>query len=260
MSVSPAMPYKMGWTPSSSTAAGQTEANGVFLLALFYAVAISPFIGGVRGWPCTLGWLVPPLLYIWRVGRPSDIGLQAFRGASRTAIVLLLSAGLGTACGFGFYLLGRKLPLISQFTLALPTLHRSFVGTNVKLFLVLIPVGHFVHELFYRGYMQSRLAVRLGTNAAAILISALLYAWTHVFIYSSLEFQQAMISLTGGKLTAVSDVQNTLILVVSFSFVESILAGYAFKLTHSILPAIAIRSSNLLTVCLLVYSQNHLLR
>jgi membrane protease YdiL (CAAX protease family) len=234
------------------------EGNGIFLLGLFYAVAISPFIGGVRGWPCTLGWLVPPALWLWQTKDRSAIGLQAPGSFQRSIAVLGGSVGVGVLTGFGFYILGLKLPLVSQFTLALPTLHRSFVGDNVKLFLVLIPVGHFVHELFYRGFLQSRLAARLGSDAPAILVSALLYAWTHVFIYSSQEFQNAMISLTGGKL-AVYDVQRTLILVVAFSFVESALAGCALKWTKSIFPAIAIRSSNLLTVCLLVYRQNGIL-
>jgi membrane protease YdiL (CAAX protease family) len=260
MSVSPVISHQAGWASSAVKAPVRVaDSQGIFLLALFYAVAVSPFIGGIRGWPCTLGWLVFPVLWLWKTGRRADIGLQAPSDFGRTTLLLLLSVAIGVLCGFGFYELGLRLPLISQFTLALPTLHKSFVGHNTRLFLALIPVGHFVHELFYRGYMQTRLALRLGSASAAIIVSALLYAWTHVFIYSSYEFQQAMTSLTGGRLAEITNVQNTLTLVVGFSFIESVLAGYALKLTKSILPAVAIRSSNLLTLCLLVYSQNGIL-
>jgi membrane protease YdiL (CAAX protease family) len=236
------------------------EGESIFMLGLLYAVTVSPFIGGVRGWPCTLGWLVPPVLWLWRTGDRSGIGLQKPRTMAPAVGVLIGFVAIGVLTGFGFYLLGFKLPLISQFTLALPSLHRSFVGNNVKLFLALIPVGHFVHELFYRGFLQTRLALRLGSTAPAIVLSALLYAWTHVFIYSSQEFQMAMASLTGGKLAGIQDVQTTLTLVVAFSFVESALAGLALKWTESIFASVAFRSSNLLTVCLLVYWHNGILQ
>jgi membrane protease YdiL (CAAX protease family) len=236
------------------------DSESILMLGLLYAVAVSPFIGGVRGWPCTLGWLVVPLLWLWRTGDRSGLGLQMPRTTAPTMVVLAGFAGIGVITGFGFYLLGIKFPMISQFTLALPTLHRSFVGSNIKLFLALIPVGHFVHELFYRGFLQTRLAARLGSYAPAILLSALLYSWTHIFIYSSQEFQSAMYSVTGGKLMGLQDVQTTLVLVVAFSIVESVLAGVALKWTKSIMAPVAFRSCNLLTVCLLVYRHNGILR
>jgi membrane protease YdiL (CAAX protease family) len=230
----------------------------IFTIGLLYAVAVSPFIGGVRGWPCTLGWFIAPALWLWRTHDRWSIGLQAPRAPSSVS-ALAGCIGAGVLTGMGFYWLGFKLPLISQFTLALPSLHRSFVGNNILLFLALIPVGHFVHELFYRGFLQSRLAVCLDSDAQAIILCALLYAWTHVFIYSSREFQAAMASITQGKLAA-QDVRMTLILVVAFSFVESLIAGFALKWTKSIFPSIAFRSSNLLTVCLLVYQRNGILQ
>lgn len=259
MQATQSLPHKAGLPLAPvHTMVQVRESNFILMLGLLYAVAASPFIGGVRGWPCTLGWLIPPALWLWQTRDRASIGLQMPR-THAPAAALLAGGIVGVLAGFGFYLLGFKLPLISQFTLALPSLHRSFVGNNIKLFLVLIPVGHFVHELFYRGFLQTRLAARLGADAPAIVLGALLYAWTHVFIYSSVEFQAAMASLTGGRLAA-QDVQTTLTLVVAFSFVESFLAGLALKWTKSIFVSIVFRSSNLLTVCLLVYRQNGILQ
>jgi membrane protease YdiL (CAAX protease family) len=235
------------------------EHDAIFPLALLYAIGVSPFIGGVRGWPCTLGWLIMPLLYLWKTGRPAEIGLRLPGPFRQSAAILTASVAIGVSTGFAFYFISGRFPLLSQFTLALPVLHKSFVGTNVRLFLILIPIGHFVHELFYRGYLQRRLASYLNSSFIPILLCALLYAWTHIFIYSSQEFQQAMTSITGDRLGGIHDVQRTLTLIVSFSFVESVLAGIAVKWTKSIFPAIAIRSSNLLTLCLLVYSRMGLL-
>lgn len=246
--------------PAVEAVPQRKEHEAIFLLGLLYAIAVCPFIGGVRGWPCTVGWLIFPLLYLYQTKSRAEIGLCAPGPLGRSVIIVILGIAIGVLTAFAFYFTGLRLPLLSHFTLALPALHRSFVHDNIWLFLVLIPAGHFVHELFYRGYLQKQFAAYLGSGFAAILLGALLYAWTHVFIFSSREFQQAMISVPGGSLDSLGDVQRTLTTVVGFSFVESVLAGFAVKWTNSIIPAIAIRSSNLFMVCLLVYSKTGLLR
>jgi membrane protease YdiL (CAAX protease family) len=224
--------------------------RNVLILGLIYAIWISPFIGGVRGWPCTIGWLVPPAIWLWRTGDAQALGLRLPGPHRFRNLTLALAAGL--LCGFGFFALGSLFPMVTQFTLALPALHRSADYGNVKLFIALIPVGHFVHEIFYRGFLQGRFTVRWKSPWPAILLSALLYAWTHVFIFSSQEFQAIMTTIMGGA-AGVANVQRTLAAVVGFSMVESVGAGIAAHFTKSVWPAIAFRVTNLVTVVLLVY-------
>jgi len=68
MQATQALPHKAGLPLAPvHTMAQVRESNFILMLGLLYAVAISPFIGGVRGWPCTLGWLIPPALWLWQI-------------------------------------------------------------------------------------------------------------------------------------------------------------------------------------------------
>jgi membrane protease YdiL (CAAX protease family) len=235
------------------------EDHGLFAFALIYAVAVCPFIGGVRGWPCTVGWLIAPALSLWQTRNWQGVGLGSIGSPIRLFRLAAAGVFLGVLIALGFFALRSRFPMLVWFTVALPGLHRSFVGGNVKLFIALIPIGHFVHELFYRGYLQTRLAARMSSGLAGILIAALLYAWTHVFIFSSPEFQLGMQSVLGGTGLGADNVRTTLVAVVAFSFVESIVAGTLLYVTKSIWPAISFRVANLVTLTLLLYPRAHLL-
>lgn len=224
--------------------------------ALVYAILVSPFIGGIRGWPCTFGWLSAPALWLWCSGDTKALGL-GLTGPKQLRHLALAIAG-GLLFGFGFFALGKRFPMIAQFTLALPALHRSADYGNVRLFIALIPVGHFVHELFYRGFLQGQLRKRLQSPWLAILLCALLYSWTHIFIYSSTEFQQIMGSILGNN-GDITHVHRTLAAVVSFAMIESVGAGFAVHATKSIWPGVVFRVTNLVTLILLVYPRFGLL-
>lgn len=228
----------------------------VLALGLVYAILVSPFIGGVRGWPCTLGWLVPPVIWLWRTSDLQGLGLRVAGGHRFTKLALAMSAGF--LCGLALVALGSLFPAVTKFTLALPALHRNADYGNVKLFIALIPIGHFVHEVFYRGFLQKQLALRLQSPWLAILLSALLYSWTHVFIFSSNEFQTIMTAVVGTN-SGVADVERTLAGVVSFSMVESVGAGLALHWTSSVWACVVFRVANLVTVILLVYPRYGLL-
>ena len=124
--------------PMAEVRAGQW----IFTIGLLYAVAVSPFIGGVPA-GVHAGMAHCADVVALEDTRPVATACEAPRAPSPVSAVAGF-IGAGVLTGIGFYWLGFKLPLISQFTLALPSLHRSFVG-NIGLFLVLIPVGHFVH-------------------------------------------------------------------------------------------------------------------
>ncbi len=231
----------------------------LFILALLYAVAVSPFIGGVRGFVCMIGWLIVPIVWIWRTRSWEGVGLRSMAIKRSQAGVLLASIATGLCTAAILRVLSIQVPVLTGFVAALPYLHRGFVGNNIPLFIAMIPVGHFVHELFYRGYLQSRFTERLNSFAPAIILSALLYAWTHVFIFSSREFQLAMAAVYGPGGLGTADVQRTITAVVSYSFIESTLAGVALRLTGSIWPGILIRWSLLTAVCMIVYTRTGLL-
>jgi membrane protease YdiL (CAAX protease family) len=222
-----------------------------FTAAIAYGIWVSPFIGGVRGAPTIVGWLAVPLLWLLVTRRGDAIGLGRGVWTRRSAATVVLWGGVGVASGLLFLAVATVIPAALTFVFALPALHRGAVGDNIVLFVVLIPAAHFVHELFYRGYLQSQLVARLASPVNAIMLAALLYAWTHVFIFSSAEI--------GVASSQVREPSSTLHGVIIFSFVESLVGGIAFHWTRNLLSTIAFRAANLTTIVLVLYPRAGLL-
>lgn len=219
--------------------------------ALVYAVCVSPFIGGVRGPMTTFGWIAIPLAWAAARRRWCDVGLGASRRRNATAAAVGAAAGLAT--GLLLLAVNRAVPEFLQFVWALPALHREMVFGNIVLFLLGIPLAHFIHELFYRGFLQTHLARAFASPVLAILLCALLYAWTHVFIFASDEYRAAVAAVVGATGVPLAGALTTLQAVVIFSFVESILGGAAFHLTGSLWSTVALRATNLSIIVAVLY-------
>lgn len=219
--------------------------------ALVFAVGISPFVGGVRGPITTLGWVAIPLAWAALGRRWRDVGLGARRGSTARAIVLGGAAGLAT--GLLLLAVNRTVPAFLQFVWALPSLHREMVFGNITLFLLGIPLAHFIHELFYRGFLQTHLSRAFASPVPAILLCALLYAWTHVFIFASEEYRAAVSAVAGATGVPLAGALPTLQAVVVFSFIESILGGTAFHLTGNLWSTVALRAANLSIIVAVLY-------
>ncbi len=222
-----------------------------FTAAIAYGIWGSPFIGGVRGTPAIVGWLAIPVLRLLLTRRGEELGLGRAVWTARSAATVVRWGGVGVASGLLFLGVATMVPAALEFVFALPTLHRGAVGDSIVLFVVLIPAAHFVHELFYRGYLQSQLVARLASPANAIMLAALLYAWTHVFIFSASE--------VGAVLSQVREPSSTLQGVIIFSFVESLVGGIAFHCTKNLLSTIAFRAANLTTIVVVLYPRAGLL-
>jgi membrane protease YdiL (CAAX protease family) len=206
-----------------------------------------------------LGWLTLSLVYFGQLRQWRLFGLGTLRPRPVRVLSLFCSLFVGITAAWGLLALSGSFPLLTGFVLALPQIHRSLVHGNVWLFLALIPFGQLTHELFYRGFLQQELARRLRAPVAAIALSTVLYAWTHVFIFSSLEFASDLRSVAGQRFGGLQDVRTTLAAVVAYSMVESILSGIALLITRSIWPSVLIRSSLLVSVCFVLFRRYGLL-
>ena len=243
--------------PAAWALPGETIERAFLLAGLAYAVCVSPFIGGIRGVPVAMGWLAIPLLWAWRAKAWRELGLAPGRPAAVWLRQVILSAAAGAVVAVAVLGVAEVYPELLRFLGVIPALHRDTVNGNIPLFLALIPVAHAVHELFYRGFLQSRLSARLGSPAAAILLAGLLYAWTHVFIYSSLEYSAGLSALFGPG--SGDDVAATLRAVALFALLESVGAGMAFHKTQNLFTAVAFRAAHLITLCAVVFPRIGLL-
>lgn len=240
--------------------AGDLEGRGgqrALLAALVFAIALCPFVGGVRGVPPYLGWVLIPLAAVGFAPRRarSELYLDLPGGSWRGVFTVLVCAGVGAACGLAWLRLGRGWPGLIEFVRLLPWLHRELVGGRVWLFLALIPAAHVAHELFYRAFVQQRLAARLGLPAG-VLLGALLFAWTHVFVFSSGEYLGALAALRG---TAGPEAAGqTLAAVIGFCSVEALVGGTLLARTRSLWSAVAFRAANLLVITLALHADGRL--
>ncbi len=251
----------MTTTAAAATIAGEERRSALdpwVLAGLTFAVCVSPFIGGIRGLGTMLVWLILPLAWGYRRRGWRQLGLQTGASAGRWAAAVAVSAVAGIAVAGLFLWAGSAYPVLLEFIGVIPALHGEMV-LSIPFFIAMIPVAHVVHELFYRGFLQSRLTAELGSAPAAILFGALLYAWTHVFIYASLEYQAGAHELYAGTATAPASVEVTLRAVTFFAFVESIGGGTAFHLTGNVFAAVAFRAANLMTLVLVVFPRVGLL-
>lgn len=228
---------------------------GVFVVALVHAVGVSPFIGGVRGLAPNLCWLALPLLFLWRVRRPELLGLRLPPSPGKTGLVAAASAALGCGAGLLLLLAAGPFPALLQFVYALPGLHRSVCGDRLLLFIALIPAAHFAHELFYRGFLQTRLAALLGSVPAAIAVAAVLFAWTHVFVFSSPEIQSLEAQAPPAAAVQAMSAQTVLQTVTLFTFVESLAAGTLLQLSGTLLAPVLFRTANLTTIVIVLYTR-----
>jgi membrane protease YdiL (CAAX protease family) len=222
----------------------------MFFIALLWAIAVAPFIGGVRGVATNAGWLLLPLIWLRFHPHPSLIGLGPLRPARRILLIAASALGAGVCTGFALTAVGHCFPPLVQFTLALPSLHRGVCGGSIVLFIALIPVAHFGHELFYRGYLQSRFTTLFHAAGPAILLTGVLFAWTHVFIFSSPDFRAVFARMTGAPAPSPEVI---LAAVTAFTFVESVAAGFIFHVSKTLLGPVAFRAANLITIVLIAY-------
>jgi membrane protease YdiL (CAAX protease family) len=252
-------PHLPSWLPAASAAETTSLARALFFVGLVYAVAVSPFIGGIRGIPVAVGWLLLPLLWASvAAGGWAGLGLRPGRPLKSWLIALGGAGAAGAVTATLLLAVGSRVPHLLEFVAVIPHLHRDTVAGNIVLFVALIPVAHVVHELFYRGFLQQRLAERLGV-APAILLGALAYAWTHVFVYASADYAAGAAALAPAGSGTAAATEATLIAVTVFAFVESIGAGLALHLTRNLFAAVAFRAVNLIIVALAVFARHGLL-
>jgi membrane protease YdiL (CAAX protease family) len=227
----------------------------IFVFALVYAVLISPFIGGVRGLAPNLCWLAWPLIFLWRDRKPAWLGLRLPASLWNTGKIAGLSAALGCGTGAILLLAAGWYPSLLQFIYALPGLHRGVCGDHIVLFIFLIPVAHFAHELFYRGFLQMKLAVLLKSVPAAIAVAAVLFAWTHVFVFSSPEIQSLEAQALPASAMQEMSVEAVLKTVTLFTLVESAGAGILLQMFGTLIAPVLFRTANLTTIVIVLYSR-----
>ena len=223
----------------------------LFTLALLLAIFLFPLIGGIRGAPVYIGWFAVPLIAAWQQRSGAAFGLKLPPTFFSFAGVVLASAILGVACAALLLKLNSKIPVV-QFVYMLPYLHKSVVGNSFVLFLAMIPIAHTAHELFFRGYLQSELSRRL-TPWAGLGLAALLFAWTHVLIFSSeecLQILQAVNPMLPGLHLSESELLRT---VLGFACLESLIAGTLLMATRTVLSGIIFRASNLMMITVILH-------
>lgn len=215
----------------------------VFLAAVFFAIAVGPFIGGIRGVPLYVLWYGFPLLWVVMNKAPwSDLGIRLpdIRMLALSIICGCAMAGLL----YGIHRLGNG---TFRFVNVIPALHRDFTKGNYALFLAAIPVAHIAHELFFRGLIQNRFAVMCGSHALGLMTGALMFAWTHAVIFSSPEYLGAYASAYGQV-----DGHALLWPVFLFTALESLGAGGLLALSGSVVCSVVFRVVNLLVVIYLL--------
>jgi membrane protease YdiL (CAAX protease family) len=240
-----------------SVLAGQVNAqrsqfqDKLFTLALLLAIFLFPLIGGIRGVAIYAGWFAFPLIAAWQQRSGSAFGLNWPPGFLRFAGIALTSAILGVTCAALLLKFNTRVPVV-QFVYMLPYLHKSVVGNSFVFFLALIPVAHTAHELFFRGYLQSELSRRL-TPWAGLGLATLLFAWTHVLIFSSDECRhilQAIDPTLPGLHVSESELLRS---VLGFAGLESVIAGALLMATRTVVSGIIFRASNLIMIALILH-------
>lgn len=215
--------------------------DNFFNSVLFFSIFISPIIGGIKGFSVNLLWLLIPLSWGMVTKRWSQLGLNVHQFPPLKLLKLLSISFLGgILCGVFLLVINNRIPDFLYFLLILPSLHKQMTLGNPWILISLIPVAHFIHEIFYRGYIQSTLTLKFSSVIPSILFSSLLFAWTHVFIYSSLK-------------------EITLGYVICFVFIESIIGGYLFYVTKNLLSSVTFRSTNLIVISIILYKQKGLI-
>lgn len=210
-------------------------------LGLAAAVLVCPFVGGIRG----------PVVYLLWVGLSwlaADFSIpRLFLARSFTYSLKVATAGalIGLATAAGLLWLDRRYPPALAFVRVLPELHRDMVAGNIAVFILLIPGAHVAHELFYRGFLQQRLSAALRSDMSAILISGLLFAWTHVFVFQSPAYHAAA---ERAGVAHASPAAHTAVL--AYAALESAIGGALCARTGTVVASIAFRAAALIALCL----------
>ncbi len=231
----------------------------IFVLALVFAAVVSPFIGGVRGLAPNLCWLAFPLFFLWRSAKPEGLRLRLPASRAETGKIVACSLALGCGTGLLLLLAAHWFPPLLQFIYALPGLHRGVCGGHIAVFILLIPAAHFAHEFFYRGLLQTNLEALLKSVPAAIAVAAVLFAWTHVFVFSSPEVQRLEAQVLPASAMQGMGVETVLRTVVLFTFVESVAAGALLRLFGTLAAPVLFRSANLVTIVVVLYTRSGLM-
>ena len=187
--------------------------------------------------------------------KPAWLGLRLPATPRKTAAIALSSAALGCGTGLILLLVAGWYPGLLQFIYALPGLHRGVCGDHIVLFIFLIPVAHFAHELFYRGFLQTKFSALLKSVPAAIAVAAVLFAWTHVFVFSSPEIQSLEAQAVPASAMQGMSVEAVLKTVTLFTLVESVGAGILLQLFGTLIAPVLFRTANLTVIGIVLYSR-----
>jgi membrane protease YdiL (CAAX protease family) len=213
------------------------------LAAVFFAIAVGPFIGGIRGVPLYAIWYLFPL--IWMVSVKERLSAL---GANWPGIAMIC---ISVLCGLVMSGILAAINAVGngtfRFVNVIPELHRDFTQGSFLLFIAAIPIGHIGHELFFRGLIQRQISNISQSQLLGLLIGALLFAWTHTIIFTSSDYTIAYRGVYGEL-----DHFSYLWPVFLFTAFESVGAGLLLILTDSIYCSILFRVSNLMAVIFLI--------
>lgn len=215
-------------------ASSHAAASARLSAALVFAIAVAPFVGGIRGPAVYIGWVVLPLL--------TDAGTRTRLLAQLVPRVSTVgSAGLGIACALTLLALRPWWPAPLSFVQTLPTLHAPMIGRHTWLLVALVPFGHVAHELFYRGLLQQELARRLHSTLQGGLIAGVLFSWTHVLVF------QSAVRLPPADFAG----------LMVFTGLESAVAGSLLAATGCLADAVAFRAANLIVIMAVLLDLAH---
>jgi CAAX protease family protein len=118
------------------------------------------------------------LFFLWRNGEPpTRIGLTAGRGAREA----LIGVWLFPALWAGLALLDTLLRVLGVRppSIPLPELAATGSAAHLILAILMVAVVAFAEEAIFRGYLMLRLQAVTGSPGAAVLLSAVIFAFGH---------------------------------------------------------------------------------
>jgi len=203
---------------------GEYLQNVLLLLSIFFSLLIG-FIGGVPSQIALIGFIVIIGIWLFYTKDLNSVGI--------TKELLIKNALLGATSGvvvaalmLSIYL---NLPEVSAHFFQLPLIFSEKTGIESKnIIKILFPIsyilGSLLHELFYRGFLQSRLSTRIKP-VYSILLAAGLFGWGH--------FPEGIYSMMIG-------------------FYEGVICGTLFYKTGSIISPWSFRVFHMVTILIVL--------